>query len=97
MQSAKLIDEINARLGELFAANPAQDIERNVRALVASGLERLELATREELDVQSKVLARTREKLGLLEARVAELERRLGEGSGTDHGAGGGANRGSAR
>jgi BMFP domain-containing protein YqiC len=97
MQSAKLIDEINARLAELFAANPAQDIERNVRALVASGLERLELATREELDVQSKVLARTREKLGLLEARVAELERRLGEGTATDRGAGGGAERGSAR
>jgi BMFP domain-containing protein YqiC len=83
MQSAKLIDEINARLGELFAANPAQDIERNVRALVASGLERLELATREEFEVQAKVLARTREKLGALEARVAELERRLATESGT--------------
>jgi len=82
MQSAKLIDEINARLGELFAANPAQDIERNVRALVASGLERLELVTREELDVQAKVLARTREKLAALEVRVAELEARaVAEGS----------------
>lgn len=71
------IDEITARLGELFAASPAQDIERNVRALVASGLERLDLATREEFEIQAKVLARTREKLAALEARVAELEQRL--------------------
>jgi len=78
VQSAKLIDEINARLGELFAANPARDIERNVRAVVTAGLARLELATREEFEVQAKVLARTREKLGALEARVAELEQRLG-------------------
>ncbi|MCC6608478.1 MAG: accessory factor UbiK family protein [Burkholderiales bacterium] len=87
MPSAKLIDEINARLGELFAANPARDIERNVRALVVSGLERLELATREEFDVQAKVLARTREKLGALEARVAELERQLAAEGGTGGGA----------
>lgn len=80
LEPAKLIDDINARLGELFAASPAQDLERNVRAFVAAGLERLDLATREELDVQAKVLARTREKLAALEARVAELERSLGAG-----------------
>jgi len=77
MPSPSLIDEINARLGELFAASPAQDIERNVRALLASGLERLDLATREEFEIQAKVLARTREKLAALEARIAELEQRL--------------------
>jgi len=77
MQPAQLIEELNARLGELLAASPAQDMERNVKALVTSALERLELATREELDVQTKVLARTREKLVALEARVAELEERL--------------------
>jgi len=74
MQPAQFIEELNARLSELLAASPAQDIERNVKALVASAFERLELATREEFDVQVKVLARTREKLAALEARVAELE-----------------------
>ena len=77
MQPVQLIEELNARLGELLAASPAQDVERNVKALVASALERLELATREELDVQTKVLVRTREKLAALESRVAELEERL--------------------
>lgn len=81
MEPARLIDELNARLSELLAASPAQDIERNVKALVASALERLELATREEFDVQAKVLARTREKLERLEARVAELERELKSGA----------------
>jgi ubiquinone biosynthesis accessory factor UbiK len=77
MQPPSLIDEINARLADLFAAKPAQDIERNVRALVAAAFERLELATRDELDVQGKVLARTRAKLGELEAKLAELERQV--------------------
>jgi BMFP domain-containing protein YqiC len=80
MEPARLIDDVNARLSELFAASPMQDIERNVKALVASALERLELATREEFDVQARVLARTREKLERLEARVAELEQQLKSG-----------------
>jgi len=81
MEPARLIEEVNARLSELLAASPAQDIERNVKAVVASAFERLELATREELDVQAKVLARTREKLSALETRVAELEQQLKTGA----------------
>ncbi|MGB8436618.1 MAG: accessory factor UbiK family protein, partial [Burkholderiales bacterium] len=63
MEPARLIEEVNARLSELLAASPARDVERNVKAVVAAALERLALATREEFDVQAKVLARTREKL----------------------------------
>ena len=50
------------------------DLERNFRALLDSAFERMELVTREEFDVQRKVLERTREKLAALEAKVAELE-----------------------
>jgi len=42
--------------------------------LLDSTFERMELVTREEFDVQRKVLERTREKLVALEAQVAELE-----------------------
>ena len=72
----KLLGDLSARLAELAAANPAKDLERNFRGLLASTFARLELVTREEYDVQVQVLARTREKLAALEARLAELEAR---------------------
>lgn len=71
-----LLSELSARLAEFAAANPARDLEKNFRALLASAFTRLELVSREEYDVQVLVLARAREKLAVLEARVAELEAR---------------------
>lgn len=53
------------------------DLERNFKAMLQTGLERMDLVTREEFDVQSAVLERTREKLETIEARLAELERDL--------------------
>jgi BMFP domain-containing protein YqiC len=77
MQGARLIDELSARMSELLAAGPARDIEKNVRALFSASLSRLDLVTREEFDVQAKILARAQEKLVALEARVEELEQAL--------------------
>jgi BMFP domain-containing protein YqiC len=74
MAAGNFIDELNARLAELLAASPAKDVERNVKAMMSGAFARMELVTREEFDVQAKVLARTREKLAELERRVAELE-----------------------
>ncbi len=54
--------------------SPAKDIEKNVRALLAQGFTKLDLITREEFDIQAEVLARARQQLATLEARVAELE-----------------------
>jgi BMFP domain-containing protein YqiC len=71
------VDELNARVSEFLAASPARDLEKNLRALFSASLARLDLVTREEFDVQAKVLARTREKLAALEERVAALERQL--------------------
>jgi BMFP domain-containing protein YqiC len=51
------------------------DFERNLRAVLQSAFAKLDLVTREEFEVQSAVLARTRAKLEALERRVAELER----------------------
>jgi len=72
----KLLSELSARLAAIAADNPAKDLERNFRGLLASAFTRLELVSREEYDVQAQVLARAREKLAALEARVAELEAR---------------------
>ena len=73
----RFLADLSARLAELAAANPAKDLEKNFRGLLASAFTRLELVSREEYDVQVQVLARARAKLSALEARVAELEARV--------------------
>lgn len=78
MATGNLFEDFQQRLSRIIAASPARDLEKNVKAFVSSGLGRLDVVTREEFDVQAKVLARTREKLEALEKRVAELEARLG-------------------
>ena len=50
------------------------DLEKNFRSVLQSGLAKLDVVTRQEFDVQAGVLKRTREKLEALEARLAELE-----------------------
>lgn len=74
MPQARIFEDLSARLGEIIAAGPAKDVEKNLRAMFSAAFAKLDLATREELEVQAKVLARTREKLSELEARIAELE-----------------------
>jgi hypothetical protein len=51
-----------------------RDVEKNLRAALQSALAKLDLVTREEFEVQSAVLLRSREKLEALEQRIAELE-----------------------
>ncbi len=79
MLDPKIFEELNNKLSALIAASPARDIERNVKALLASVFEKMELVTREEFEIQAELLARTREKLTALEARVTELEKNVGK------------------
>jgi hypothetical protein len=51
-----------------------EDLEKNFKTLLQSGFDRMDLVTREEFDLQSAVLERTREKLEQLEQRVAALD-----------------------
>ena len=74
MLNAATLDELAKKIGQTINASPARDIEKNVKALLQSGLQRLDLVPREEFELQAQVLLRTREKLEALEARVAELE-----------------------
>jgi BMFP domain-containing protein YqiC len=74
MLNAKIIEDISSKLSAVANSSPARDVEKNMRALLAQGFAKLDLVTREEFDVQTQVLARTREKLAALEKLVAELE-----------------------
>jgi BMFP domain-containing protein YqiC len=76
MTSQNLFEEIDRKMKEILAHGPAADLEKNLRALLASAFGRLDLVTREEFDVQREVLARTRARLQQLEAKLAELEGR---------------------
>lgn len=76
MLNQQFADEISAKVREILASSPARDIEKNVRAMLATMFARLDLVTRHEFDVQTELLARTREKLTVLEARLAELEKK---------------------
>ena len=73
----KTIDDLTRRVTDALpdgVRNLQQDIEKNIRAVLTSTFSRLDLVTREELEVQQEVLARTRARLEALEQKLAELE-----------------------
>jgi BMFP domain-containing protein YqiC len=80
MLNSKAFDDLAARIGQAIENSPAKDIEQNVKAMLSSGLARLDVVPRAEFEVQAQVLLKTREKLEALEARLAEIEKRLPAG-----------------
>jgi BMFP domain-containing protein YqiC len=72
----KLFEDLRKRIDDALKDSPAQDIEKNLRALLAAWFDRLDLVLREDFEVQKKLLERAQAKLAELEARVAELEAR---------------------
>ena len=82
MIDPKLFEELRSRIDEAMRNSPAQDIEKNLRALLAAWFDRLDLVVREDFEVQQKLLERAQVKLAELEGRIAELEARK-DGSNT--------------
>ena len=77
MIDPKTLDGLVAKIAEGLPAGIGQvheDLRNNAQAAMSAALTRMNLVSREEFDVQSAVLARTREKLTALEAKVGELE-----------------------
>ena len=77
MDMNNFFSELQSKINQAIENSPAKDIEKNVKSMLTQGFSKLDLVTREEFDVQSQVLAKTRSKLEALEQRVAELESRL--------------------
>jgi BMFP domain-containing protein YqiC len=78
MIDKRLLDELGERLGEAAKASPAQDLEKNLRALLGAFFDRFDVVLREDFDVQKRLLERAQAKLAALEARLGELEARSG-------------------
>jgi ubiquinone biosynthesis accessory factor UbiK len=75
----QLLDDLARRLAGSVPESVAalrRDLEQNFKGVLSGGLAKLDLVTREEFDVQSAVLKRTRAKLAALEKRIAEIEGR---------------------
>ena len=71
------IDELARRLADSVPKglrSVKDDLEKNFRSVLQSGLGKLDLVTREEFGVQEAVLARTRQKLEGLEERLQTME-----------------------
>ena len=80
MLDPKTLEDFGAKMSALLANSPVKDFEKNAKATMSGIFAKLDLVTREEFDVQTEVLARTRAKLKDLEARVSALEKaRSGE------------------
>ncbi len=77
MINKSVIDDIAKRVTEGIPSSLRflqEDLEKNLRTALEAGLSHLDLVTREEFDLQTALLARTREKLEQLEKIVADLE-----------------------
>jgi BMFP domain-containing protein YqiC len=75
MTDPRLVDQIGARISEVLATSPARDVEKNLRELLAAFFDRFDLVTREDFEVQKRVLERARARIADLEGRIVELEK----------------------
>jgi hypothetical protein len=75
MNPKQLLDELSKRLNDLKNKSPAIDFEKNARLLLDQAFIKLNLVTREEFEVQTRVLETTRAKLDLLEKKLQESKK----------------------
>ena len=68
------VQEISDKISKIIENSPISDIEENINALLQSTFTKLDLISREEFDVQTQVLKRTRLKLEDLEKKIDALQ-----------------------
>lgn len=74
------LDELSRHIGDLLPRDFSllkDDLKEQIRAAIHDSFKKMDLVTREEYEIQSRVLTRTREKLEALEQVVAQLEQQL--------------------
>jgi ubiquinone biosynthesis accessory factor UbiK len=71
------IKDLASAVNAVLPQQLGEDLRKNVRSVVRSGFENMELVSREELEVQEQVLLKTRKKLEQLQEHVVLLEARL--------------------
>ena len=76
MLNNEKLTEISNKIRQIVKDSPLPDIEKNIDALLKGMFTKMELVTREEFDIQTEVLKRTRQKLEELEKKLSEIEAR---------------------
>lgn len=79
MDMNTFFNDLQSKISQAIENSPAKDIEKNVKSMMTQGFSKLDLVTREEFDIQTQVLAKTRAKLEALENRLAALEAKGGD------------------
>lgn len=75
----QLFEQLSQTINRMLPRELTDEVRENVKGGIAGVLDRFDLVTREELEIQEAVLRRTREKLETLEAQVADLEQLLAD------------------
>jgi BMFP domain-containing protein YqiC len=77
MLTKEKIQNLSNKIRHIVKDSPISDMEDNINALLKSTFTKMDLINREEFDVQTEVLKRTRSKLEALEAKIIDLEHKL--------------------
>jgi len=80
MLNAKKIEDIAKQITNAIPPslkNIANDLEDKTKTILQSKLAQLDVVTREEFDIQTQVLIKTRAKLQALEAKLADIDAKL--------------------
>lgn len=77
MIKPQAVEDVVDKIGQLIPQDLKtiqEEFQTNVKAVLVAGLKKMDLVTREEFDVQKAVLAKTREKLKVLEMELKNLQ-----------------------
>ncbi|BBE10360.1 protein of unknown function duf526 [Mycoavidus cysteinexigens] len=77
MKPSELFQDLQTKISDLLKNSPVKDIEQNIKTMLTQGFAKLDLVTREEFEIQTQVLARTRAMVEELAQRITQLEREL--------------------
>lgn len=72
-----MIEKLTDSIAALLPSAMRDELRGNIQALLHSNFEKMNLVTREQFEIQEKVLHRTRARLTDLEKQIAELEKQL--------------------
>lgn len=72
-----MLDKISQAIQSILPPDLTDEVKNNIDAVVKSNFEKMNLVTREQMEIQEKILTRTRQRVIELEKQVKEMEDKL--------------------